>query len=653
MRKPACTSEKITPVKGVHPDGITKAKGGGRKADVDYSGNSLLACTEKGVNSALKIMDRVVACHGRHVGDVVNMLVNGERYKIADLKYDLKHGRLEVVPNGKAVGPVPKGKARSKAPKAGQPMPAATVDEFFRFLQCQLRKEVLEHTGKDLTLKDEGANAIWPEVQQFVDPNLGKTERWVPYHTILGVHELFLAEHVHSHPAFDERKKFISMFVFRAHCKRDLFSKVQLPMMLKDSFWKSPAKAFETDGPMEKAILQYRQKTGEPLITSCFRIIPERVLKDDDANLVRSIVTRSQNLIRVAERAFPVVKDAKKGPQDKLLEISKIMAEYKGLGDTWVKMLTVCVDLAYPKMRLLETECEVGVGAAAPLKALLPDGQKAKAENKDNKQALRALLKVVNSAKGDASKRYWEVLAAAESDIGRKYKHLSLVREQVNTKKGALCASTLQVQLCEFRQFRHSVARNTYGLPDDETMRCEPDTGESRVRPEDMCTVGDGKVTFRREGVDFEVRIDQCGDNEMVAKRVASLCFQLLREGGSKEEAAAFRKKIIGEYVGGQESPADSESWRHCRLPYTAIKNQAAQAISFQMVLKDGTRFPFQTTTGAAGGVLNGERVARLCWDKLNGGTPKEKVLEYRKRLYEEIHGEAKQTPQPKRSKKS
>ena len=30
--------------------------------------------------------------------------------------------------------------------------------------------------------------------EAFVTPNLGNTERWVPYHTILGVHELFLAQ---------------------------------------------------------------------------------------------------------------------------------------------------------------------------------------------------------------------------------------------------------------------------------------------------------------------------------------------------------------------------------------------------------------------------------------------------------------------------
>lgn len=38
---------------------------------------------------------------------------------------------------------------------------------------------------------------MWPDVEAFVTPNLGATERWVPYHTILGVHEIFLVQHVH------------------------------------------------------------------------------------------------------------------------------------------------------------------------------------------------------------------------------------------------------------------------------------------------------------------------------------------------------------------------------------------------------------------------------------------------------------------------
>merc|ERR1719171_9370 len=111
------------------------------------------------------------------------------------------------------------------------------------------------------------------------------------------------------------------------HCKRDLFQQVQRPLMKSKGFWQNPDKAFEPGGSMEKAILQYRKKTGQPLLTSCFRIIPPRVLKDDTQNLVRSITERTRVLLRVAEEAWPVIKDGKKSAAAKMAELSGLVQE--------------------------------------------------------------------------------------------------------------------------------------------------------------------------------------------------------------------------------------------------------------------------------------------------------------------------------------
>merc|ERR1719482_1860533 len=119
--------------------------------------------------------------------------------------------------------------------------------------------------------------------------------------------------------------------------------------MCNKSFWQDPAKAFQPGGPMEKAILQDRKKTKRPLLTSCFRIIPPRVLKNDDENLVRSITNRTIKLIEVAEQGFPIVKDKKMKPLEKMSKLSTLVQGASGCGETWAKMLTVCVDLAYPK----------------------------------------------------------------------------------------------------------------------------------------------------------------------------------------------------------------------------------------------------------------------------------------------------------------
>lgn len=164
-------------------------------------------------------------------------------------------------------------------------MPSATLREFYQFLQCQLKKEVEVHMskeGKTLTLEDKGAVEMWPEYEAFVKPNLGGTERWVPFHTIFGVHELFLVKKVHHAGLWNEYQRFQAIFIFRAHCKGDLFQQAQLPTMLKKSFWENPKEAFRVGGIMEKAMLQCCRTTQNPLLTLSFHMIPERILKYDD-----------------------------------------------------------------------------------------------------------------------------------------------------------------------------------------------------------------------------------------------------------------------------------------------------------------------------------------------------------------------------------
>merc|ERR1719392_559084 len=99
------------------------------------------------------------------------------------------------------------------------------------------------------------------------------------------------------------------------------------------------------------------------------------------------------NLIEVAEKAWVVVKDKKKSSVAKITEISTMIQEAPGCGDTWAKMLTVCIDLAYPKAQFLERQCDVGTGAAPPLRCLLPGGGSG-----DRAKDLKSLLTVVNKS---------------------------------------------------------------------------------------------------------------------------------------------------------------------------------------------------------------------------------------------------------------
>lgn len=510
-------------------------------------------------------------------------------------------------------------------------MPAATFDEFFKFLQCQLRMEVREHTKGKLELPDKAAEDMWPDAENFITPNLGASERWVPYHTVLGVHELFLVEAVHSRKDWSEKQRFLAVFVFRAHCKRDLFNKAELPLMLRSSFWKDPKAAFAPGGPMEKSILEYRKKTGQPLLTSCFRIIPPRVLKDDTANLVRSITDRTMALIDLAERAWPVLKDTKKGAVQKITEISQMVQQAPGCGDTWAKMLTVCIDLAYPKEQFLEKQCDVGTGAAPPLRCLLPRGGSG-----DRAEDLKSLLKLVNKSGSLHAKHFWAALQKSESLIRSRFKSLPLVLAQATTKKQCMTAVTLQVQLCEYRQFRHSIARLKYGLPDDETMRGSESEKKPVIEPENFVELNEGKrcvqfdIPVGNNKIHFEVPLKAVGNQKMVAARVAAMCFYKIREGMSKQDAAKFCEEILAGYRAGEDVPENSPAWGECKIQLSHVSPVCA----FQIEAKGGKSFPFQTTVQAAGSHLECERIARLCYVKLKKGASKEDVLSYRNRLY-------------------
>merc|ERR1719254_394971 len=97
------------------------------------------------------------------------------------------------------------------------------------------------------------------------------------------------------------------------------------------------------------------------------------------------------SLLDVAEQPWPVLKDTKKSAVQRITEISSMIQQASGCGDTWAKMLTVCIDLAYPKEQFLEKQCDVGTGAAPPLRCLLPKGGSG-----DRAKDLKSLLLLVN-----------------------------------------------------------------------------------------------------------------------------------------------------------------------------------------------------------------------------------------------------------------
>ena len=65
------------------------------------------------------------------------------------------------------------------------------------FLQCSLRMEAQECLGLELSLEDPRAGLMWPHFVDWLGQGLGKREKWMPFHTILGTHELFAVGKIH------------------------------------------------------------------------------------------------------------------------------------------------------------------------------------------------------------------------------------------------------------------------------------------------------------------------------------------------------------------------------------------------------------------------------------------------------------------------
>jgi hypothetical protein len=148
-----------------------------------------------------------------------------------------------------------------------------------------------------------------------------------------------------------------------------------MPFLENKTFWKdlpTLKKGFDKGGEMHTAITEFR-KGGRALQTSCFLIIPERLEKDDDLNLIWNLLLRTQRLIDLADDLWNVVHDDSMTPNARYDVIAKKILAVRCLGETWVKMLMVVIDIAMPHLNLLRDRCEVGNGAADPLRKMLEE----------------------------------------------------------------------------------------------------------------------------------------------------------------------------------------------------------------------------------------------------------------------------------------
>ena len=176
---------------------------------------------------------------------------DGSRARSIDesqLKYRRVPAQVLTSPSHRRV----QGASTSPSPSINVP---ETTDMLFAFWQCSLKMEAQHFMSEAdfVILKDPLAISMWPKMHAMCSRNLGPNEKWVPFHTVLGVHEMYVVQNIHHSQVdeWDEYRRFVLTFIFRAHCKQDLFDEVQVPLMKSAAFWKDPCKAFEPGSAME------------------------------------------------------------------------------------------------------------------------------------------------------------------------------------------------------------------------------------------------------------------------------------------------------------------------------------------------------------------------------------------------------------------
>ena len=116
------------------------------------------------------------------------------------------------------------------------------LDNFFAFMQCQLRVELKDRVSEESELADPVASNLWSAFRDIFSAKHTNGDKWMPFHTVLGSHELFVAREIISAPVkiWTRRCRFALMFLFRAHCHRSVFMEVQKKMFASSEFWADP-----------------------------------------------------------------------------------------------------------------------------------------------------------------------------------------------------------------------------------------------------------------------------------------------------------------------------------------------------------------------------------------------------------------------------
>ena len=308
------------------------------------------------------------------------------------------------------------------------------LNEFFQFMQCQLRMEARVRMDVDIELEDLGAQRMWADYELYVQTLVGSS--WVPFHSVLGGDEMFIAQHILggvqiSSTDASDRQRLMEVFIFWAHRDKVLFTEVQRSHLARKDFWRNPAGNFRSDGQLAQEMLNHTRRTRGAA---------------DDEQRVDLMCRHTRSLLDLAERISPIVTDDR---TDHVEKSQRICVEVRKT--TMVRAcgwkLVACIDIVYPWMKLLShPNCEVRECRSSVQRLL-------GAWSSGTPSSVARVTYDVNHCPFPSAMHFWSLLGQVEELARDSFPLVPLVLAQMNTPPGAVSTATVRTQLCEWGEW--------------------------------------------------------------------------------------------------------------------------------------------------------------------------------------------------------
>ena len=294
-----------------------------------------------------------------------------------------------------------------------------------------------------------------------------KGDKWVPFHTVLGTHELYIQRRIGGLPYLSEGEKYALACGFSGSRWPELYDECVMDPCFPPgagpaspegrALLADPAEAFQRGGVVHRRFDTYRARGGR-LHTLAYspRPIPTGASGDE---YTFYILERTRTFLEMGKALHPQLDSLVKSGGWQAVDAA--MQQTKWLGPTLGKMFLVSTHLAIPRLGLLEHGTEVGIGAQEAFKLVYPGIQAPKDFSMlpDRRELLLGLRRQVCGPDGasglDALEpRLRPMVAWCAERAKARYGPLGVPAECFSDHLGVL---DFQVALCEWRKFRNNV----------------------------------------------------------------------------------------------------------------------------------------------------------------------------------------------------